>query len=438
MNVRGRTLRARVVRSTTLASAVAMTAMIGTVVLVLNATADNAVDSSLRDQLSAVSATLSLDSSGSITELETPDDAIDDTTWVFDTTGTAVDAPRAGKRVRATVTSLSRVTRRTSLERHDRVYLASPIRDQDGKVFAVVVVTESQGPYESTRIAVVIVLVSLGLLVTAGSAAIAAWTIRRALVPVESMASSAEEWSEHDLDSRFDGADDHDEIGQLGRTLNLLLDRVAGALRSEQRLTAEVAHELRTPLTAIRGEAELAQMHSTDVHISERLGRIVELVERMTTVITTLVEIARGDANTGSRATAVDVIDSVLAHAPATSTVTTTVGGADDLVLAAPADVVVRALAPLIDNAAHFAASSVRITVVDHGRTADIVVEDDGPGVDANAAETLFAAGSRSASSDGAGLGLALARRVARTLGGDVRLTSTAGPTIFTLTLPCH
>lgn len=438
MNIRGRTLRARVVRSAALVSAIAVAAMIGTVVLVLNATADNAVDSTLRDQLSAVSATLSLDSNGAIKELETPDDAIDDTTWIFDATGRLVDAPRAGKRVVATVTSLSRVTRRTSLESHDRVYLASPVRGKDGKVVAVVVVTESQGPYESTRIAVVIVLVSMGLLVTAGSAAIAAWTVRRALLPVESMASSAQEWSEHDLDSRFDGAGEPDEIGQLGRTLNLLLDRVAGALRSEQRLTAEVAHELRTPLTAIRGEAELALMHSPGSQAAERLGRIVELVERMTAVITTLVEIARGDAESGARSSVVEVIASVLAHAPETSRVATTVDGGDDVVLAAPSDVVARALAPLVDNAVQFAASSVRITVVDHGRTADIVVEDDGPGVDPGAAGALFTAGARSASSGGAGLGLALSRRVARTLGGDVQVASTSTPTTFTLTLPCR
>ena len=128
----------------------------------------------------------------------------------------------------------------------------------------VLVVSESLEPYEETRIQILVVLIALGLLVTAGSTAIAAWTVSRTLAPVEAMAGLAEDWSEHDLDARFDGLGSDNEIAHLGHTLNLLLDRVAGALRGEQRLTSELAHELRTPLSGIRGEAELALMSHPD------------------------------------------------------------------------------------------------------------------------------------------------------------------------------
>ena len=70
-------------------------------------------------------------------------------------------------------------------------------------------------------------------------------------------------------------------------------------------------------------------------------------------------------------------------------------------------------------------------------RSVGITVSDDGPGLqDGKDPETFFAAGARSADSTGAGLGLALARRVARALGGDVTVTSERRPTSFTLTLP--
>lgn len=438
MNLRGRTLRARVVRSTAVVSTLAMIAMIGTVMLVLTAVSSNAIDTTLDDRLDAVSATVSLSNDGTVKQLETPDDNLDDSTWVFSADGHVVDAPRAGQQVTAAATALAHVTSRTREEHHDRVYLAAPILDESGKRQAVVVVSESIEPYEATRAAVLILLSSLGVLVIAGSAAIAAWTMRRALVPVEVMAANAEDWSEHSLDTRFEISDDHDEIGRLAGTLNLLLDRVAGALRSEQRLTSEVAHELRTPLTTIRGEAELVRLTVSDAPTAERLGRIVELVDQMTNVITTLVELARGGTDSGSRALSTDVIDAVLGQAPTPPGITVAVHAVEPVMVAAPVDVVARALAPLVENASRYARTSVTITVRAGRREAEFIVEDDGPGISDADIARLFIAGSRDADSSGAGLGLPLSRRVARSLGGDVVLTSSSEPTRFTVTLPLY
>ena len=93
---------------------------------------------------------------------------------------------------------------------------------------------------------------------------------------------------------------------------------------------------------------------------------------------------------------------------------------------------------PLIENAVQHAVEQVTITVGDSPRAVGITISDDGPGLpsDGGDPELLFAAGARAADSTGAGLGLALARRVARTLGGDVTVTSERNPTSFTLTLP--
>ena len=122
------------------------------------------------------------------------------------------------------------------------------------------------------------------------------------------MAGLAEDWSERELDARFDDRGSENEIAHLGRTLNVLLDRVAGALRGEQRLTSELAHELRTPLTGIRGEAELALMASSDPDTRERLDRVISLVDQMSTTITTLLAIARGEEDPISPRTSVDDI----------------------------------------------------------------------------------------------------------------------------------
>ena len=72
------------------------------------------------------------------------------------------------------------------------------------------------------------------------------------------MTAEAADWSEHDLDHRFNAGEPHDELTQLAATFDRMLARLAASLRREQRFSAELSHELRTPLAAIVAEAELA------------------------------------------------------------------------------------------------------------------------------------------------------------------------------------
>ncbi|MFC5679116.1 sensor histidine kinase [Aeromicrobium endophyticum] len=438
MRSRSPSLRRRIVWSTAIVTAIAMAAVTGTVVLILSALTRNSVDSALDDRIALVTSAVETGPDGSIRPLRIPDDSVDESTWIFDTNGKQLQGPDAGRRVQAAAESLSRVTRRTNTERRERVYLAEPIAASgSGAPNAVVVVSESLEPYESTRTQVVALFGVLGLVVTAGSTAIAAWTVRRALAPVESMAARAEEWSEHDLESRFTAdARGSDEIGALGHTLNHLLDRVTGALRNEQRLTAELAHELRTPLTAIRGEAELGLITTDDESAKRRLTEVVDLVERMNSTITTLLAVARGDAERGTSSRPEAIIASVLADHTADDLARCRVHVTEDVDVAAPLTLAARALAPLVDNALSHATSVVTITTTADDRTVEIAVSDDGPGLQDADTEAIFDAGRRSSTSLGAGLGLSLSRRVARTLGGDATLTSGRSPTTFTITLP--
>jgi signal transduction histidine kinase len=438
MRSRSPSLRRRIVWSTAIVTAIAMAAVTGTVVLVLSALTRNSVDSTLDDRIALVTSAVETGPDGSIRTLRTPDDSVDDSTWIFDAEGRQLQGPDAGRRVQAAAESLSQVARRTTTERRERVYLAEPIAASgSGAPNAVVVVSESLEPYEATRNQVVVLLGMLGVVVTAGSTAIAAWTVRRALAPVESMAARAEEWSEHDLESRFT-ADTRgsDEIGALGHTLNHLLDRVTGALRNEQRLTAELAHELRTPLTAIRGEAELGLMTTSDDSAKVRLTEVVDLVERMNATIATLLAVARGDAERGTASRPEAIIAAVLADHSPEEVARCRVRVTDDVDVAAPLSLAARALAPLVDNALSHAVSAVTITTTTRARTIEIAVSDDGPGLQDADTEAIFEAGHRSPTSRGAGLGLSLSRRVARTLGGDAAVTSDRSPTTFTMTLP--
>jgi signal transduction histidine kinase len=440
----GRGLRSRIIWTTALVSGIAMGAMIATVVLSLNGATRSNVDATLAERFQATRSAVESGKNSPAQALESSVDSIEDSTWLYDSDGRLIEGPKAGRRVRAVADRLGTVTKKTTTTQRERVYLAAPVTIRGGsdRGPGVLVVSESLEPYESNRTQILIGLIALGLVVTAGATAIAAWTMSRTLAPVEAMAGLAEDWSERALDARFDDRGAENEIAHLGRTLNVLLDRVAGALRGEQRLTSELAHELRTPLSGIRGEAELALMSSAEPGTRERLDRVLSLVDQMGATITTLLAIARGEEDQITTRTAVDdIISATLASNRSSKNAIEVLrldDAAEGLRVNATTESAVRALSPLLENAVQHATDQVTLSVEGTARVVGITVSDDGPGLpeDGNDPESLFAAGARAADSAGAGLGLALARRVARTLGGDVTVTSARQPTSFTLTLP--
>jgi signal transduction histidine kinase len=194
--------------------------------------------------------------------------------------------------------------------------------------------------------------------------------------------------------------------------------RVAQAIRAEQRFSAELAHEIRTPLTAIRGSAELALLRErADPGLRTDLTEIADGTRRLAEVVATLLELAQ---NPGEAVRATASPDAVIAQVaglvPARIELELT-GSAPPI--AGPLALVTRALAPLVENAGQHAARRVTL----HLRARDLVeiaVSDDGPGVPPELRESIFEPGTSTQGSSGLGLGIA--RRVARSLGGDVVL----------------
>jgi signal transduction histidine kinase len=254
---------------------------------------------------------------------------------------------------------------------------------------------------------------------------LAAFVARRvtaqALLPVSQMAERAADWSEHDLNHRFDLGPADDELAQLGSTLDRLLDRVAIAIRSEQRLTSELAHELRTPLTAVQGSADLALLRDdADPATRADLEEISRAARAMGEVITTLVDVARTPlAGGGATCRVVDVVEDLRRAVPdRLSFVDDT--AASTARIAGPRDLVVRILSPLLDNAVRHARSTVRLRAEDDRHAVTVRVVDDGAGVDEALRTRMFESGASSAG--GTGLGLAIARRVASSLGGTIEV----------------
>ncbi|MDE0775824.1 MAG: HAMP domain-containing sensor histidine kinase [Nocardioides sp.] len=308
----------------------------------------------------------------------------------------------------------------------------------DGGTRGVVVVAEPLAPYENDEHTALVVSITAGALMIVLALALATWISRKALAPVQVMADTAREWSEHDLERRFDLGPPTDEIRSLGHTLDELLDKVAAAIRAEQRLTSELAHELRTPLTAIQGTAELLAMRpDLDEQLREDVEDIRAGCRAMATTMSVLLEIARRQASGSPTSTtsAAELTALVLEQHVRPGL---RLDLAPDLLLAAPPQVVLRALTPLLHNALAVADNVTLTSEVSPDPAISLLhVSDDGPGIDAAVVGRLFQPGTTTRDGAGSGLGLSLARRVARSVGGDVALLHATGAgTTFVVSLP--
>lgn len=318
-------------------------------------------------------------------------------------------------------------------------YLAEPLLDADGAQVGTVVVSSGLGA--GNRTTRIVALAALGFVVVMVTLTFFALrgTLTRALRPVARMGERAAAWSETDLERRFDPAQGPRELRELAATLNGLLERIAAALRHERAFTAELSHELRTPLAHLHAEVDLLAdgageepVRREDVEgLRESIARLEALVEAA------LVPARAGSAGATGLTTARQALADV--RAPAGTAATLVLAGDLDAVLAVDADIVARAVGPVVDNAFRFAVAEVRIEVSTAQGRARIEVADDGGRLSPDLTERVFAPGFRGDPDDphpGAGLGLALARRICRAAGGDVTAAVEAGRTRVTLTFP--
>jgi signal transduction histidine kinase len=407
----------------------------------LNADANGVLAARATAALSSITAR-----GGRLRLTDAPDErAPDARLWVFEG-AVALERPQSVDRTddRAASELAARApARRDVAATHTRLQ-AVPIA-QGGRRLGTVVVGVSLRPYEETRRTALLGSVALAIAMFVGVALSAAWLIANALRPVARMTRQAADWSEHDLDRRFSLGLPRDELTRLAFMLDRLLDRLAASLRHEQRLSAELSHELRTPLATIAADAQYALRHTNlSGQARETVEQILAATHRMTQTLDTLIAAARAelDPHRGSSNAAACVRSAVEAVGhPAAGAPRVEISVADEsLRVAAEHALVERMLAPLIENARRHAVTTVTVTVARHGEEVRFSIADDGTGVSSEELESIFEPGRRGGAptvlSTGAGLGLALARRLARSAGGDVRAVASARGGLFTVTLP--
>jgi two-component system OmpR family sensor kinase len=275
------------------------------------------------------------------------------------------------------------------------------------------------------------------------------WALNAAFRPVSQMTLEAEAWSTSDLDKRFEMGDPHDEVTHLARTLDAMLDRLAASLRRERRFSAEVSHQLRTPVAKIKAEAELALRRERDpVYYQEALTSVLHSADQMARTVETLLAAAKEEGTLArGRADACKVLDDVTGGvkvmAGERGLELKTECGSHDVWVGVGGDIAAQIIQPVVENACRFGAGKVTVAVVREGKQVHFIVDDDGPGVTDEEKDRIFEPGVRGSAalggpqaSRGAGLGLSLARRLARAAAGDVVVEPRGEGARFVVRLP--
>jgi signal transduction histidine kinase len=364
---------------------------------------------------------------------ETPDAAASESPiWVFEG-AREVERPSADVAIERAALALAAGPRRFANVPASNVRLYALPIVQNGTRVGAVVAASALGPYQQTKHTALLASIVLALMAFLAVAVAARWLISRALSPVSQMTRQAAEWSDRDLERRFALGAPHDELTQLAATLDGLLDRLAASLRHEQRLSAELSHELRTPLAHITAEAQYALRHDHGDDSNRAVyEQILQSATRMRHTLETLLAAARAELHPNRTAT--DAGACARAAAQACTTLAAKTGVAietptphGNFKVAVDAALIEGILAPLLENACRYARHQIRLLVEGDGASILYIVEDDGPGVPPEETEVIFEPGyhndtgaTATPTMNRVGLGLALARRLARAAGGEV------------------
>ena len=272
------------------------------------------------------------------------------------------------------------------------------------------------------------------------------YATRRMLGHVREITEAASRIGQSDLSSRVPNTNGKDEIGHLARTLNHMLDRIENSVHQLHTITDSLAHDLRSPLTAIRGKLETALSDDVRIDQAEPIVSAIDELDRLTEFLNTSLDVAEAKADALRLVRNEIDLDQLLRsmvnlYEPCMSDrgLGIEIHSAGSVKVLADAALLHRVIANLLDNELKHlpAGCTVWLSLQSTTDVGTLMVEDNGPGFEAEVGHRLFEGRVKGRASRGHGLGLAFVDAVVRVHGGTVTATNrTEGGARLAVRLP--
>lgn len=294
---------------------------------------------------------------------------------------------------------------------------------------------------ENGEVVGVLAVVNVGVLLVAS---LLGWLVTgRVLAPLRELRETAQAITETDLTGRIEVQGD-DELANLARTFNDMLDRLESAVASQKAFMSDAGHELRTPITIVRGHLEL--MGDDPDERRETIELVIDELDRMTRFVDDLLLLAKAQQPDFLRTEELDldlfareVFAKATALAPRDWRLERAVAGR----IVADRQRLTQAIINLSHNAAQHTSDGDPILLGAEAAQGEarLWVRDTGPGIEPQEREQIFERFARGGDpgrrTEGAGLGLAIVRAIAEAHGGRVELATRLGEgSTFTIVIP--
>jgi two-component system heavy metal sensor histidine kinase CusS len=276
-----------------------------------------------------------------------------------------------------------------------------------------------------------------------------AWSISgSALRPISQLTDVIKNVSSKGLDQRVSSNSVDVEFVELIQVFNQMLERLERSFHQASRFSADAAHELKTPLTILQGELEQAlQQAPTGSDLQQRLGNLLDEIRRLSSIVRKLLLLSLADAGQMSLYKAEVNLSAMLSEmvedldllAPDLAVITEI---KDDLRVSGDRDLLIQVLQNLLGNAIKYNLPNGWIRIQAYQQTNTVFVTISNACAESPKSDRVFERFYRGDPAhtrkvEGIGLGLSLAREIARAHGGNLVLeASSFGETAFRLSLP--